>query len=285
MVVFLHTGVPGISPFCGSADLFADLMTTLALDQCRLVAIDLPGCGGTPPLGLQELLVDGVAQFIIETVSALDDAEEVHLVAHGQATQAALKVARSHIDTIDVRSCFLIAPNGAVPTADTVENFALHDPPRPLWSRESQKWALRRLTYAPDRVPASLLDHMVANAAGMAHIAAVELLQDPAASSAVSGARLRAQDEFYAYCRDYGYQIPVSIFWGAQDPTATVGRAAALLDIMHGGPAPLDLRVVNQCSHLAQFDRPYQLARTLENAVIRAHRGSRAARVATTPTG
>jgi pimeloyl-ACP methyl ester carboxylesterase len=269
VVLLLHTGASGSSPFCGSSDLFADLMGALELDGFRLVAPDLPGAGGTELRGVEDLLVDGLASFIEGVVGSLFPVQRLHLVAHGQISLAALRVARE----TPVASCFLIAPNSAAPIGDSIQNVALLDPPAPLWTLRSQRWAVRRLAYVPDRVPSGLIDRMVENAAGEPHRTAAELMRAPATKSALFGSQLRAHDQFYAYCRDTHYSLPLNIFWGAQDPTASVERGAVLTEILSGGPSPLQLDLVNQCGHFAQFDRQYQLARALEMFVRRARPG------------
>lgn len=272
VLLMLHTGAPAASPFCGSSDLFTDLMEGLELAGVRTVAPDLPGAGGTDVLGLQDLLVDGIAAFIADVIAALGPIDELHLLAHGQVSLAALKVAREGASGTSVSSCFLIAPNSAAPIGDSVQNVSLLNPPAPAWSRRSQNWALRRLAYLPDRVPASLLERMVENAESEPHRKAVELLSGAVNASTLYRSQLQAQNAFYAYCRDEHYSLPLHVFWGAQDPTATVARGTVLTEILSGGPAPLQFDLVNQCGHLAQFDRPYQLARALETFVARSAR-------------
>lgn len=270
VLLMLHTGASGSSPFCGSSDLFTNLMGAIELDRFRVVAPDLPGAGGTAVIGIEDLLVDGIAAFIVGLTEVLGPIDELHLLAHGQVSLAALKVARDGAGETPVSSCFLVGPNSAAPIGDSVQNVSLLNPPAPPWSRRSQQWALRRLTYAPDRVPAAILDRMVSNAKGEPHLQAAELLSGEVNASALYRSQLRAQSEFYAYCRDEQYAIPVNVFWGAQDPTATVARGNVLTDILSGGSAPLQLDLVNQCGHFAQYDRPYQLARTVETFIGRA---------------
>ncbi len=272
VVLLAHTGAPGASPFAGSADLFAGLMRALRLPGTRLVAPDLPGAGGTALRGLEDLTPAGVTRFLTEVVGALGPIDELHVVGHGNAALSALELARDGAGDVDVASCVLVAPNAAAPIGDSIQNVSLLNPPVPLWSLRSQRWAVRRLAYVPDRVPEALLETMVANAAGEPARAAAALLADPVNASALVWASIEAQDAFYAACRETPYTVPISIFWGAQDPTATVARGTVLAEILGGGPAPLDFHLVNQCGHLAQFDREFQLARVVSTAVARASR-------------
>jgi pimeloyl-ACP methyl ester carboxylesterase len=270
LLLMLHTGAPGSSPFCGSSDLFRDLIDELELDDFRIVAVDLPGAGGTDVQGIGDLLVDGVTTFVRDLVDALTSVDEVHLLAHGEVSLAALKIAREGLAGASVRSCFLVGPNSAAPIGDSIQNIALLHPPVPLYGARSQRWAVRRLAYVPDRVPADVIERMVAHAIGAPHRAARELVADELNASALFGAQLRAQDAFYAYCRDHRYTLPLAVFWGAQDTTASVARGAVLTEVLSGGQAPLQLDLVNQCGHFAQFDRRYQLARSVESFLSRA---------------
>ncbi|MDO8212057.1 alpha/beta fold hydrolase [Conexibacter sp. CPCC 206217] len=270
LLLLLHTGAPGQSPFAGSCDLFADLVRQLRPGERRIVAPDLPGCGATALHGVADLTTDGIVHFVKQFVASLRGVEKIHVVGHGDASLAALALIRDGIGGTEVSSGFLIAPNAAAPIGDSIQNVSLLNPPQPRWTLRSQRWAIRRLTYVPDRFPRPLLERLVDNADGAPHRRAVELLADPVNASAMLAAQIAAQDEFYAYCRDERYRQPLTIFWGAADPTATVARGAVLAQILAGGPAGLDFQLVNQCGHFAQFDREFQLARLLEATLDRA---------------
>ncbi|HEY4094788.1 MAG TPA: alpha/beta fold hydrolase [Baekduia sp.] len=271
LLLALHTGAPGRSPFAGSSDLFADLIGRLDLDGLRVLAPDLPGAGGTDLTGPADLTTAGIVAFAQALIAAeQQDITELHVLGHGDASLAALQLTREGAGDHAVASCFLIAPNAAAPIGDSIQNVSLLHPPPPRWSRRSQRWAVDRLTYVPDRFPAALLDRLVANAERAPHAAATALLADPVKAAALLGAQIDAQDAFYAHCRDVGYAQPVTVFWGAGDPTATVTRGTVLASILAGGPAELDFQLVNQCGHFAQFDRPAQLAGVLQTALHRA---------------
>ncbi|MBS1888515.1 MAG: alpha/beta fold hydrolase [Actinobacteria bacterium] len=267
LLLMAHTGIPGISPFCGSADLFAELLDALDLPGYRILAPDLPGAGGTIPRDPRDLGPEGTAAFLARVVGAVGGVDEVHLLAHGESSLGALGLARS--SSVPIASCFLVAPNAAAPIGDSIQNVSLLSPPVPRWGSRSLRWAVRRLAYSPDRFPVEQLKCMEAHAAGPAHLRAVEMLSDPVNRSGLLGAQLRSQDELYAYCRDHGYGIPLTVFWGAGDVTATVARGAVLTEILGSGEGALDLQLVNQCGHFAQYDRAFQLRRVLEAALAR----------------
>ncbi|MBS1890581.1 MAG: alpha/beta fold hydrolase [Actinobacteria bacterium] len=270
LLLMVHAGTPGISPFCGSADLFAELIEALQLPGFRIIAPDLPGAGGTAPRALGELSPTGVAAFLDRLVTAVGGADEIHLLAQGESSLAALQLAREGTSSAPVASCFLVAPNAAAPVGDSIENVSLLNPPAPRWTPRSLRWVIRRLAYSPDRVPAAQLESMAVHAQGAAHRQAVEMLSEPVNASELFGARLRSQDSLYAYCRDEGYAVPLTVFWGAADVTATVARGAVLVEILASGTGSLDFQLVNQCGFFAQYDRAFQLRRVIEAALGRA---------------
>jgi pimeloyl-ACP methyl ester carboxylesterase len=219
-----------------------------------VAAPDLPGAGSTEARGLDDLTAEGTVAHVEPLLG-----DDVHVVAHGESSLAALRLAREG----KVRSVFLIAPNAAAPIGDSVQSVSLLHPPEPRFTRRSQRWALERLAYVPDRAEA-VLDTLLENASGAAHKGAVELLADPVNAAKLLAAQIEEQDAFYAHCRDVRHRIPIGIFWGAADPTATVARGTVLASILGGGPAHLHFQLVNRCAHLAQYDQPERLAATVQ---------------------
>ncbi|MCW2986784.1 MAG: hypothetical protein JWR63_4354 [Conexibacter sp.] len=269
-LLLLHTGAPGRSPIAASADLFAGLVARLDLTGLRVLAPDLPGAGGTDLLDLADLTTPGVVAFAEQLLAADGPVQELHVVAQGEASLPALALARDGAGDVPVAGLFLVAPNAAAPIGDSIQNVSLLHPPQPRFTARSQRWALERLAYVPDRVGAEVLATLVDNAQGAPHARATRLVADPINNAALLGAQIDAQDAFYAFCRDSGHVQPVVVFWGAADPTATIARGTVLAAILGGGPSHLDFQLVNQCGHLAQYDRPEQLAAAVRSALTRA---------------
>lgn len=269
VVLFLHPGAPGRPPFAGSSDLFASTLAGVDLDGYRLLAPDLPGAGGTVLLSADELRVDGTIAFVARLLEELGPVTELHLVAQGAPGLAALKMAREGVAGVAVASLMLIGANTAAPTGDSIQNVSLLNPPRPFWGHRFHNWAVRRLAYAPALVPDEIVDAMVENAAGAPHRAAEAAMTDPIAVSALVGDELREQDHLYAYCRNEGYTVPISLVWGAGDPTVSVARGSVLAEILSTGTGHLDFNLINQAAHLVQFDRAFQFERAVEQLVRR----------------
>ncbi|XPP26127.1 MAG: alpha/beta fold hydrolase [Leucobacter sp.] len=269
VVLFLHPGAPGRPPFAGSSDLFASTLAGVDLEGYRLLAPDLPGAGGTDLFGLDELRVDGTIAFVGQLLEAVGPVDELHVIAQGAPGLAALKMAREGVAGIAVTSLMLIGANTAAPTGDSIQNVSLLNPPRPWWDHRFHNWAVRRLAYVPALVPEAIIDTMVGNASGAPHRAAEAATADPLAISTLVGDELREQDHLYAYCRNEGYTVPISLVWGAGDPTVSVARGSVLAEILSSGTGHLDFNLINQAAHLVQFDRAFQFERAVEQLVRR----------------
>lgn len=271
LVLVLHGGTPGLSSFAASADTLRGLLERLDLDGHRVVAPDLPGAGGTPARSVEDLTVGGTIAFARELIAALAP-NELHLVGHGDASLATLALARDEQLGVAVSSCALLAPVAAAPTSDGLDNIALLHPPAPRWSRRSQRWALDRLCFSAERGERELLDACVEHARGAAHRGAVARLEQDGAKSEITASVYGAMDAFYAYCREVRYAVPLTLVWGADDPTAEIQHAAVLNDIVGEGPAPVGFHLIDRCGHFPHVDQPDRVARTVGSAIRRAVR-------------
>jgi pimeloyl-ACP methyl ester carboxylesterase len=273
-VIFLHTGRPGRPPFAGSSALFSTMLAAVDLPGYRLIAPDLPGAGGTDLLSAFDLHVDGVTQFIAELIHREGGITEVHVVAQGAACLPALSMARTTVADLPVRSLTLIGANTAAPTGDSVQNVSLLHPPVPAWGPRFHRWAVRRLAYAPESAPAWLVEELTRNAAASPHSAAVEVVADPLVESSLFADDLAHQDLFFAYCRDVGFDTPISLVAGGADPTMPLPRLALLAQVLSESGVHLDVSIINQAAHFVQFDRPFPLARLIEANVRRGSSGA-----------
>src|SRR5437763_901486 len=82
------------------------------------------------------------------------------IVAHDLAGLVALTLAFESPEL--VRSVSAIASTAAAPTGDSMINYTLAYPPKPVASRESSRWAIERLSYSHHHIDDALLDDYVA---------------------------------------------------------------------------------------------------------------------------
>ena len=119
IVLFLHSGQPGIPPFAGSSVLFESTLQSVRLDGYRLIAPDLPGAGGTALRGLEDLTVRGVTRAVSALLAGLGPVGSIHIVAQGAAGLPAMKMAREGVAGVLPSSVMLIGANTAAPTSSS----------------------------------------------------------------------------------------------------------------------------------------------------------------------
>ncbi len=265
-VVLLHGGAHGGGPLPASAELWGDFAVALARG-CRVVAIDLPGSGGSVPVDVEQLTPGGVARTVVATLGALR-IEAAHLVAHDECALAALALARGASPGVVVRSCALLAPAAAAPSGDQLLNLALLNRPQPRWSRRSLLWTVRRLSAVEGHIDAELVDRLERNAASAAHTRALELLA--AGERRWALAAIEAQTELFEHGREHGFDVPLAIVWGAQDPRSSLERVMLLHALLSGGSATAALHVLGRCGHLPHREQPYATARLVSALVASA---------------
>src|SRR5256885_985992 len=150
-VLFLHGGIPGVTPYCGGAHLWGGTPAHFA-EERHVVVPDLPGSGGTVPSGPPTIA--SLAQHVLALLSALD-LPRVDVVGHDLGGLIGVALALEH--PARVASLAVVSSAMTAPTADGLDNILLAAPPAPLWGRESQAWVFERLSYAHGHItPESL---------------------------------------------------------------------------------------------------------------------------------
>jgi len=247
-VLFLHGGVPALSPYCGGAHLWSGYLE-LAAREREILAPDLPGFGDTP--APEPYRIDALGRFALALIEALK-LGRCHVVGHDEGGLIAIGMA---LDApAAVRSVTVIASPTAAPSGDSVESPVLANPPRPPWSRATQAWALERLSYNRHHVDGALLDRCAAAAEAEPHrraIAAADKQQNSlAASAAATKARL------YAHCRERAFPVPAQIVWASHDPLAPVERGLALFRVAAERQPAAHFHVINRAGHFPFREEP-----------------------------
>ena len=61
--LFLHGGVPGVTPYCGGSHIWGDALASFT-NNLDVIAPDLPGSGGTVA-GTEPLTVDAIGRHVL----------------------------------------------------------------------------------------------------------------------------------------------------------------------------------------------------------------------------
>ena len=189
MMVFIHGGVPGITPYASGPHIWGNVSN----------AIEVRGH-----------TVDAMTQSVRQ---AIEGKGPCHLVGHDIGGLLALNLA---IDAPQlVRAVTAVASVAAAPSGDGVPNVTLAHPPKPLWSRESQRWALERISYSHGHIDDALVKACVAAAAKQSPMTPATYQEQFVPSL------MKAKSRFYEVCRTEGIKVPCQVIWGSHDPLAT----------------------------------------------------------------
>lgn len=222
MMVFLHGGVPGVTPYASGPHIWGSLPK-------EAMAIEVGG-----------RTVDEMTQSVRQ---AIEGKGKCHLVGHDLGGLIAFNIAIESPQL--VRAVTAVASIAAAPTGDGVPNNTLDYPPQPLWSRESQRWALERVSYSHHHIDDALLDACVA-AAGRQRAVSEEFVPS----------LMKAKSRFYEVCRSEGIKVPCQIIWGSHDPLGTFDHGLWLFRGVAQKQRASQFHVINRAGALPFREEP-----------------------------
>jgi 2-hydroxy-6-oxonona-2,4-dienedioate hydrolase len=238
--LFLHGGIPGVTPYCGGAHIWGDCLAAFLPDR-NVIAPDLPGSGGTVQKS-QPLTMDTLGQHVVEMLSALS-LDTVDVVGHDLGGLIGVWMALSH--PARVRSLSIVASPMCPPTADGLDTILLASPPQPPWNRDSQAWALERLSHVHTHIDGPLLDRCVTASLGEAHRKSVEDMKSHYAGMFAPSMN-RVRYRLWDACRNNGLQVPTQIVWASHDPATSREQGMVLFDAIAGRQKALQMHVINR---------------------------------------
>lgn len=248
--MFLHGGIPGVTPFCSGTHIWGNSLARFLEDRDTIVP-DLPGSGGTLQAS-GPLTVDVLARHVVDLMSALS-IETVDIVGHDLGGLVGVLTALTH--PARIRSLSIVASPMSAPTGDGLDSILFLSPPQPPWSRESQAWALERLSYVHTHIDAPLLDACVAASEGEAHRRAMDYMHHHYVRTfGPSVARTRYL--LWETCRNNGVQVPVQIVWASHDPAVSREAGFVLFSTLARKQRAAQMHVINRAGSLPFRDQP-----------------------------
>ena len=269
-VAFLHGGVPGVTPYCSGAHVWGASLAPF-LRERRVLVLDLPGSGGTGLPGRNAPTIDAMVRHLASLIDELA-VRPCQLVGHDVGALVALTLAIERSEL--VQSVAIIASAAAAPTGDMMQNLALAHPPLPLWSRESQAWALERLSLSHLHIDDALVDACVAAAAGATHRQAVEALGGAAFRKIFVPSVGKAKARFFELARTAGMPVPVQVVWATDDPLTTAEHGLWVFRLVAARQRATQLHLVNRAGSFLFREQPaqfHQLVAAFQDGLQREH--------------
>jgi pimeloyl-ACP methyl ester carboxylesterase len=222
MLIFVQAGIAGITPYASGPHIWGDVVQRFP----NAKAIQVEG--------------ESLPSMIACVVGQLD--EGVQLVGHDLGGLIALSAACEAPKR--VRSVTAVASIAAAPTGDGVPNLTFAHPPQPLWDRESQRWALERVSYSHHHIDKALLD-------GCEQAARRQQTVDESFLPSLMSVKSR----FYETCRD-GFPVPAQVIWGMHDPLGTIDHGLWLFRLIAARQAAAQFHVINRAGSLVFREEP-----------------------------
>jgi pimeloyl-ACP methyl ester carboxylesterase len=241
MMIFIHGGVPGVTPYASGPHIWGSLPQ-------NALAIEVHGQS-----------VDAMTQSVRK---AIEGKGKCHLVGHDLGGLLAFNVAIESPQLVCAVTA--VASVAAAPTGDGVPDVTFAHPPKPLFSRESQRWALERISYSHHHIDDALLSECEKAARK----------QQPLTPEAVANdfvpSLMKAKSRFYEVCRMEGIKVPCQIIWGSHDPLGTFDHGLWLFRGVAQKQKASQFHVINRAGALPFREEPaafHQIVSAFADAV------------------
>ena len=230
MMVFIHGGIPGVTPYASGPHIWGSVLKRFE----NAIAIEVSG-----------QTVDAMTQSVRK---ALEGKGRCHLVGHDLGGLLAFNVA---IESPQLASAVTaVASVAAAPTGDGVPDVTFAHPPKPLYGKASQRWALERISYAHHHVDDALLSECEKAARKQQPIT-----PDAYANEFVPSL-MKAKSRFYEVCRTEGIKVPCQIIWGSHDPLGTFDHGLWLFRGVAQKQKAAQFHVINRAGALPFREEP-----------------------------
>jgi pimeloyl-ACP methyl ester carboxylesterase len=154
-----------------------------------------------------------------------------------------------------IRSLSVVASQWAPPRGDGLDNLLLVSPPPPIWGRESQAWALERLSYSHAHIDAALLDACVKAGESEAHKGAVRQMSEHYTRTFAPGVGA-ARYRLWEACRGDGFKVPTQIVWASHDPSVSREAGFILYDVIARKQPAAHFHVINRAGNFPFREEP-----------------------------
>jgi pimeloyl-ACP methyl ester carboxylesterase len=202
-----------------------------------------------------------MGEHALATIEQLDIGH-CHIVGHDLGGLLALWLAVKAPNRIS--SASVVASMAAAPTGDWLNDLAFTDPPEPLWSAASQRWALDRVSHQLHHIDDALIGACVEAAGKDGPTKARKHMAGAVARAAFIGSMNRAKTRLWTFSRADRFPCPLQIIWGAQDPLTTYNHGLTLFQTLAQNQPEAQLHLIDRSGSFVFREQPDHFRRVVE---------------------
>lgn len=263
-ILFLHGGNFGSPGGASTARIWEPVFLSLS-SQFNTISMDRLGQGYTDnPKRDEDYTMDAVVQHVAAFVRKLGKGP-CHLVGHSRGGYIVARLALEHPD---VARTITIVSSGTLSPGIIRNHIQLAHPPRPLLTRESQRWVYERYSYNHTIVTEDWLDETVAVAQTEKNAEAVRKMAVEGLDKTLFSPELaRQRMESQRWIMERGIPCPTMVAWGWNDPTADPVNGRLLIEMLMQKQPQTEVRYFNRAGHFVFREHPRAFALMLKHYV------------------
>lgn len=250
-LLFLHGATPGVTPYSGGSFIWEPVLGKFAADYA-IITIDLLGSGNT---GYPErvAVVDDFGAHIQNAIAQITDAP-YHVIGHGFGGVIAMWLALN--DEKKASTTTIVASGDMAPLIDSLDDLTFLNLPGAPWSREAQRWAYERVSYAGAHIDDDLLTASIAAAATGGAVKAQKAMGQEMAPARVAASVGKLKQQLWARCKQGQIPTALQYIWADNDPSAPRERGYKLFEFAGSGMTHSQFHLVNRCGSFIFREQP-----------------------------
>ncbi|MBM3487025.1 MAG: alpha/beta hydrolase [Alphaproteobacteria bacterium] len=220
----------------------------------RVIAVDKIGQGLTDnPKRDDDYTMHATVQHVYGFMKALK-LDGVHLVGHSRGGYLTCRLTLERPEI--VKSCIIIDSNTGAPGQGR-NHIRFADWPKPILTRESQRWVLEKYSYNTLCVTEDWLDELMRVAARPQYREAVARMEEGGLiNTRFQPGLARDKAEMFSWICSRGMPCPTLMIWGLNDPTATINQGFALLEMLMLKQRRMEFQIFNESGHFTYREHP-----------------------------
>jgi 2-hydroxy-6-oxonona-2,4-dienedioate hydrolase len=251
--VFFHGGNFGSAGGASTARIWEPNFVALQ-PFMNVISVDRLGQGYTDnPKTDDDYTMHAVVQHAAGFLRALGKGP-YHIVGHSRGGYVVCRLTLEYPEL--VKTCTIVS-SGTLSPGIVRNHIQLAAPPRPLLTRESQRWVYERYSYNPTIVDDAWLDETVAVSQLPKNTEAVRKMAHEGLEKRLFAPQLAKQRaECHRWILEKGLERPTLVAWGYNDPTADPENGKLLIEMLMRKQERTEVRYFNGAGHFVFREHP-----------------------------